>query len=31
LLRVDVQPLISTRALHERAQAVRQGLRERVR
>ena len=31
LLKVDVQPLISTSALRERAQAVRQGLQERVR
>jgi muconolactone delta-isomerase len=31
LLKVDVQPLISTSALRERAQAVRQRLEERVR
>src|SRR5215208_7370458 len=31
LLKVDVQPLISNSALHEGAQAVRQGLKERVR
>jgi muconolactone delta-isomerase len=31
LLKVDVQPLIPTSALRERAHAVRQGLQERVR